>query len=139
MEAGAAWGDWGQVGECRFPAGSATRASWRVGMQDNSSSEDTEGAAHYSVHPCTCVPMRFGWFPEPECGAHTQLAETAELRKFSEERGRALHQKEVQLRQLDDLRGRIIGERIESKREGQLLKQQAVEEEAELKQKEVAR
>ena len=68
-----------------------------------------------------------------------QLAETAELKKFGEEKERALKQRDIQLSQLDDLRTRIIAERMENKREGQLLKKQAIEEEQEMKQKEIKR
>jgi hypothetical protein len=67
------------------------------------------------------------------------LAEAAELKKFEEERARALKQKDIQLKQLDDMRSRIIAERIEDKREGLLLKKQAIEEEEEMRQKEVER
>ena len=68
-----------------------------------------------------------------------QLAETAELKKFAEEKERAIKQRDIQLSQLDDMRTRIIAERMENKREGQLLKKQAVEEEEELRQKELRR
>lgn len=68
-----------------------------------------------------------------------QLAEAAELRKFAEERERALTQRDIQMKQLDDMRTRIIGERMENKREGLILKKQAIEEEQSLKKKEQLR
>jgi len=73
------------------------------------------------------------------CTPMAQIAEAAELKKFAEERERALTQRDVQMKQLDEMRTRIIGERMENKREGMLLKQQAVEEEKELKKKEIMR
>lgn len=67
------------------------------------------------------------------------LAETAELRKFALERERALQQKDVQMRQLEDVKTKIIAERVETKREGALLKQRAIEEAKEQRRKEIER
>lgn len=54
-------------------------------------------------------------------------------------KARSLEQQEVQRGQLDDLKTRILSERATSKREGEMLKMRAVEEEQELKQKEQVR
>uniref|UniRef100_A0A7R9V0J8 Trichohyalin-plectin-homology domain-containing protein n=1 Tax=Chlamydomonas euryale TaxID=1486919 RepID=A0A7R9V0J8_9CHLO len=67
------------------------------------------------------------------------IAEQAELAKLAAERERALKQRDVQLQQVEDFRTRIIAERVESKREGELLKARAKEEELELKVKEAER
>lgn len=68
-----------------------------------------------------------------------ELAETAELRKFASEKERALLQKDIQMRQLEDVKTKIIAERHESKREGVLLKQRAIEEAEEQRRKEIMR
>ena len=68
-----------------------------------------------------------------------ELAETAELRKFALERERALEQKDIQMKQLEDVKTRIIAERMETKREGVLLKQRAIEEAEEQRRKEIQR
>lgn len=68
-----------------------------------------------------------------------ELAEAAELRKFGEEKERAMHQKTVQMRQLEEVKTKIIAERKETKREGLLLKQRAIEEAEEQRLKEVER
>ncbi len=67
------------------------------------------------------------------------MAETAELKKFEEEKQRALQQKEIQMKQLDDMRTKIISERREERREGQLIRARALQEEEEMRQKEVSR
>lgn len=68
-----------------------------------------------------------------------ELAEAAELRKFALERERALEQKDIQMRQLENVKTKIIAERIETKREGVLLKQRAIEEAEEQRRKELLR
>lgn len=68
-----------------------------------------------------------------------EQADAAELAKLQLMKERALQQKTIQMKQVDDFRNRIITERREDHREGLLLKQRAVEEEEEMRQKEVTR
>lgn len=68
-----------------------------------------------------------------------EQADAAELAKLQLMKDRALQQKTIQMKQVDDFRNRIITERREDHREGLLLKQRAIEEEEEMKQKEVTR
>ncbi len=68
-----------------------------------------------------------------------QIAEAAELRKYEQMRQRALDQKMVQTQQLDELKTRILSERADGKREGAMLKQRAIEEAVETRQKEANR
>jgi hypothetical protein len=68
-----------------------------------------------------------------------EQADAAELAKLQLMKDRALQQKTIQMKQVDDFRNRIITERREDHREGLLLKQRAVEEEEEMRQKEITR
>lgn len=56
-----------------------------------------------------------------------EAAEAAELKKFEDTKRRALEQKAVQTAQLEELKGRILAERAEAKREGELLRTRALQ------------
>lgn len=51
-----------------------------------------------------------------------QAAEVAELAKWEATRQRALEQKTIQQQQLEEMKTRILAERAEDKREGELVK-----------------
>lgn len=57
-----------------------------------------------------------------------EIAELAEQKKWEEKRTRALAERDAQLDQLEQLKGRLLEEKAENFREGQMLKQKAEEE-----------
>lgn len=72
--------------------------------------------------------MLFQWLDacnvaSPCC--YLQAADAVELKKFEETRQRALQQRDIQNKQLEELKAQIIAERAADKKEGQLLKQRA--------------
>ena len=57
-----------------------------------------------------------------------EIAEVAEQRKIEEKRSKAFEQRDAQLLQLEEVRERMIAEKVANQKEGQLLRAQAVEE-----------
>jgi len=68
-----------------------------------------------------------------------ELAEEAERRKLEDARKRAFKQRDAQLTQLEELKDRIIKEKLSDKAEGELLKKKAQEAVDLLKQREIER
>lgn len=68
-----------------------------------------------------------------------ELADAAELRRMEETRKKALDTKTILIDQVEQFKDKIRAERRENKREGELIRQRALEEEEELRQKELAR
>ena len=88
--------------------------------------------------------MTPAWSPPPPTPTAAtlplvQAAEAAELLKFEAAKQRALAQRDVQFRQLDELKVSILKARAEDKAEGQTLKKKAQQEAEELIKKEQAR
>eukprot|EP00798_Chlamydomonas_sp_ICE-L_P002204 gene2204-33764_t len=68
-----------------------------------------------------------------------EMAEAAELRRFEVQRQKALQTRDMLLDQVEGVKTRIQSERRENKREGELIRQRAIEEEEESRAKELAR
>lgn len=68
-----------------------------------------------------------------------ELAEAQELDKFRREKERLLDQQRVQLQQLEELKTRILREREEGRREGDMVRRKALEEAEAQRQAELAR
>uniref|UniRef100_A0A6S8NDH6 Trichohyalin-plectin-homology domain-containing protein n=2 Tax=Dunaliella tertiolecta TaxID=3047 RepID=A0A6S8NDH6_DUNTE len=68
-----------------------------------------------------------------------EAADAVELKKYEEARQRAMQQRDAQNKQLDELKAKILAERAADKKEGQLLKERAEKEAADLRAKELAR
>ncbi|KAJ9519428.1 hypothetical protein QJQ45_023068 [Haematococcus lacustris] len=77
--------------------------------------------------------------PMTPSGPFLQIAEAAELARYEAMKQKALEQKAVQTQQLEDMKTRILAERAENKREGELLRQRAQQEAEELAAKQAAR
>ncbi|KAJ9519250.1 hypothetical protein QJQ45_017905 [Haematococcus lacustris] len=80
--------------------------------QQRQALESAKDPAHY-IQPMT------------PSGPFLQIAEAAELARYEAMKQKALEQKAVQTQQLEDMKTRILAERAENKREGELLRQRA--------------
>lgn len=100
--------------------------------------KEREAQIEYKKHVHTLKKKHEAQFVKEQERA-LEIAEAAEQKKWDERRTKALAERDAQLEQLEQLKTRILNDKAENIREGQLLKQKAEEEMLLTIQKEEAR